>query len=636
MPRVHAAFVCAVIVLAAATADAEGHVIAVLPLDVKMTKGKMDDASQASLEEMLRDVAVDALSSDGWTVLTGETTLQILQDNGVDVAHCGDQSCHLSMAREIKAEKFMSGAVQYADGEFTASIRLIDTATGRILASERLEGKNVKALRTEFEGKAATFFTRGGLTGMTGTATAADVSSSSGSTGLTVTSEPPGAAVRIDGEAAGKTPLHKALAPGSYYVTLESEGYATLTKQVTVEAGRTATFSGQLFRTAGFIDVSVHPESARVTIDGNLSSAGRQGPFAVGAHTLHAEAAGYAPSEVTVQVENGATASAAIALTALPGKILVSVNVAADCRSGGVTAKATPSDIGVLVVPAGPATVTCSRDGYGTVAQTVGVDPGKTMAITLTLVKDDRPTPGALRVEPRTGLERLYIPGGTFHFGCEPGDTSCFDDEKPGREATVQPFWLGKTEVTAAAYTQCVQSGSCTGASADPPDRCTYKRSDKTNHPINCIDWNQAVKFCQWVGGRLPTAEEWEIAAKNGASRIYPWGNTPPDGMRANLCDKNCPQADSSASSWANMSVDDGYAATSPVGSYPAGATPLGLVDMVGNVWEWTSTDYGAGTKEFRGAGWYDAHVRGRSSHRLGATPVTTAVNLGVRCAFDR
>lgn len=149
--------------LASLPSYAGSKVIAVLPLDVTHTKGKLDADARASIEEMLRDVAVEALGRDGWTVLTGENMLQVLQDNGVDSAKCGDQSCHLSMAREIKAEKFLSGAIQWSEGEYTASVRLIDTASGRIVSSVRLEGETAKSLRKAFEAKSDSFFKQGGL-----------------------------------------------------------------------------------------------------------------------------------------------------------------------------------------------------------------------------------------------------------------------------------------------------------------------------------------------------------------------------------------------------------------------------------------------------------------------------------------
>jgi hypothetical protein len=160
--RLLAPFLAALCLLSA-PAFAGSKVIAVLPLDVTHTKGKLDADARASIEEMLRDVAVEALGNQGWTVLTGENMLQVLQDNGVDSAKCGDQSCHLSMAREIKAEKFLSGAIQWSEGEYTASVRLIDTATGRILASVRLEGETARSLRKAFEAKSDGFFKQGGL-----------------------------------------------------------------------------------------------------------------------------------------------------------------------------------------------------------------------------------------------------------------------------------------------------------------------------------------------------------------------------------------------------------------------------------------------------------------------------------------
>jgi hypothetical protein len=154
----------AVVVCLLASPEARAaRLIAVLPLDVTNARGKLDGPAQAAIEEMLRDVATDALSVDGWTVLSPQNQLQLLRDNGVDPTKCGEQNCQLATAREIKADEFLSGAVQYSDGEFTASIRLIDTASGRILATQRLKGKAAKDLREEFESKARDFFVKAGV-----------------------------------------------------------------------------------------------------------------------------------------------------------------------------------------------------------------------------------------------------------------------------------------------------------------------------------------------------------------------------------------------------------------------------------------------------------------------------------------
>ena len=157
-------FVFATVLLLSGAADA-AKLIAVLPLDVTHAKKKLDADGQASLEEMLRDVATDSLANDGWTVLATQNMLQTLRDNGVDTDHCGEGDCPLTAARELKAEKFISGAVQWVEGGFTASVRLIDTTTGRIQATESIEGDSVRGLRKDFRSKADDFFRKSGMLG---------------------------------------------------------------------------------------------------------------------------------------------------------------------------------------------------------------------------------------------------------------------------------------------------------------------------------------------------------------------------------------------------------------------------------------------------------------------------------------
>jgi formylglycine-generating enzyme required for sulfatase activity len=237
------------------------------------------------------------------------------------------------------------------------------------------------------------------------------------------------------------------------------------------------------------------------------------------------------------------------------------------------------------------------------------------------------------KVEPRSGLEFVYLPGGTFHLGCEPQDTRCEPDERPGRPVTVAALWMGRTDVTVAAYGRCVATGACSKPkSPEGATECNWAAKGREQHPINCIDWSQAMSFCRWIGGALPTAAEWEFAAKGGESRTYPWGEAPLDPRRANFCDRQCLSVHHEwQAADVSREADDGWAGTSPVGSYPEGATKQGLLDMAGDVWQWTSSDYDSRMKEIRGGSWAVAKLM-RASFRGSVVASSASPVIGLRC----
>jgi formylglycine-generating enzyme required for sulfatase activity len=167
------------------------------------------------------------------------------------------------------------------------------------------------------------------------------------------------------------------------------------------------------------------------------------------------------------------------------------------------------------------------------------------------------------------GMTQIYIPEGTFRMGGMDANTQA--DEQPPRQVTIKAFWIDKTEVTNAMYMLCVQAEAC-----EPPrlfksqTRDTYfNNPDFNNYPVVLVRWQDADNYCTWAGRRLPYEAEWERAARGDDFRTWPWGDDRPDTGKANY----------------NYSVRD----TTQVGSYPAGASPFGVLDMSGNVWEWMS-----------------------------------------------
>jgi formylglycine-generating enzyme required for sulfatase activity len=246
----------------------------------------------------------------------------------------------------------------------------------------------------------------------------------------------------------------------------------------------------------------------------------------------------------------------------------------------------------------------------------------------------------------------IAIPAGKLAMGAADGD----DDEKPVHPVDVPAFCLDRTEVTVAAYTACVRRGACTPAAStvDWPKIGDAERklwsafcnagTDRDTHPINCVDWTQADAFCRANGKRLPTEEEWEYAARGAEARLYPWGDAPPDAKHLNACGSECVSAGKTrGETWAAMyEGHDGFFGTAPVGSFPLGATPLGLVDMAGNVWEWTASvhcDYTDPKKcttdrVNRGGGWFnDFPPDVQGANRNEAVASYRNRDLGFRCA---
>lgn len=152
-------------------------------------------------------------------------------------------------------------------------------------------------------------------------------------------------------------------------------------------------------------------------------------------------------------------------------------------------------------------------------------------------------------------------------------------DEVPVHKVCLSTFWMDLTEVSIKQYAKCVRRSRCdtpTAFSNVEKWRTKYNwgASGRERHPVNCVTWYKARAYCRWAGKRLPTEAEWEYAARGTDSRVFPWGNKQPSCALAVMGDDNA--------------LGCGRDTTGPVGSKPAGSSAFGLLDMAGNVWEWT------------------------------------------------
>jgi formylglycine-generating enzyme required for sulfatase activity/uncharacterized membrane protein YfcA len=248
----------------------------------------------------------------------------------------------------------------------------------------------------------------------------------------------------------------------------------------------------------------------------------------------------------------------------------------------------------------------------------------------------------------------LVVPGGTFAMGSE----TTFPDEAPVHAVEVQTYCLDRTEVTVAAYRRCVVEGHCTppGKHAAWPELfsseelswsayCNENAVDREDHPINCVDWQQAESYCRARGARLPTEAEFEYAARGGdEQRTFPWGEAPPDETRLNACGAECAREVSAIrGNWRGLYPgEDGWAGTAPVGSFPEGRGRWGHLDLSGNVWEWMSDvycPYGSpdcfnDERSVRGSGFLQSSlIKARATRRNQDAAWHLSGDSGFRCA---
>jgi formylglycine-generating enzyme required for sulfatase activity len=249
----------------------------------------------------------------------------------------------------------------------------------------------------------------------------------------------------------------------------------------------------------------------------------------------------------------------------------------------------------------------------------------------------------------KDNAELIYIPPGEFLMGSDRKDDPFFwGAEGPMHQVSLEGYWIYRFEVTNSMYQACVAERACPkpGILRFASVAEYYGNPKYDDYPVVNVTYGDAASYCRWSGGRLPTEAEWEKAARGTDGRLFAWGNEPPTGDLANLCDQHCTQE------WKVSTINDGYRETAPVGSYPKGASPYGVLDMSGNVWEWVfdwfqGTYYkvspeknplgpASGTQRvIRGGSYYNGIDGVRVVARAYRSPDNFGLSIGFRCAVD-
>jgi len=256
------------------------------------------------------------------------------------------------------------------------------------------------------------------------------------------------------------------------------------------------------------------------------------------------------------------------------------------------------------------------------------------------------PRAGQIYLEPITGMALVWIPPGCFTMGSLETEKDRSINEAP-HQVCPKGFWLGRTEVTNAEYRQ-FEPGHDSGS---------YETQDLNapNQPVVRVKWQEAVAYADWLSAktslrfRLPTEAEWEYAARAGKTNSRTWGDDPNQACQhANIYDETARKV--KPFNWANYPCQDGYVAAAPVGKYAANA--FGLYDMLGNVAEWTCSEYDSayvggetrcaprnaatgGRRVLRGGSWSDYPGLVRFAYRFPAAPEYGKFDLGFRLALD-
>jgi formylglycine-generating enzyme required for sulfatase activity len=219
------------------------------------------------------------------------------------------------------------------------------------------------------------------------------------------------------------------------------------------------------------------------------------------------------------------------------------------------------------------------------------------------------------------GIDWVAIAGGALRMGSDPNlDDWALPAETPPHVVDVPPYRMARCPITNDQYSLFVVA---TGHAPPPHWPEGSVPQGKSNHPVVNVSWYDALAFCAWAGVRLPTEPQWELAARGADGRLWPWGNEKPTALRCNFALR--------------------VGGTTPADMFGDGASPYGVLDLAGNVWEWSSSLYlpypyagrddpqASGLRVVRG-GCYDSPARHvRCASRVGINPRYGYDDVGLR-----